>query len=66
MERHKGLGEKKRDTKGNNIQSERGLLNGENIAPLEDESRSVGDMLSVQIISTLPRDESNAQPFLNL
>jgi hypothetical protein len=23
-------------------------------------------MLSVQIISTLPRDESNAQPFLNL
>jgi hypothetical protein len=50
------------DARGNNIQSERGVLNGKNTVLIDAESRNVGDMLYVQIISTPPTDESTAQP----
>jgi hypothetical protein len=38
---------KKKRYRGNNIESERGVLNGKNIVLLDDENKCVGDMLSV-------------------
>jgi hypothetical protein len=49
------------DARGNNIQSERGVLKGKKTVLRDDESTNVGDMLHVQIISTLPKDENIAQ-----